>query len=67
MSDAIMRSVQSKVRMRVVLPCVLLAFLSALDRANVSFAALHMNADLGMSPSVYGLGAGIFFIGYLAF
>lgn len=67
MSDAIMRSVQSKVRARVVLPCVMLAFLSALDRANVSFAALHMNADLGMSPSVYGLGAGIFFIGYLAF
>ncbi len=34
---------------------------------NVGFAALHMNEDLGFSPSVYGFGAGIFFLGYIAF
>jgi ACS family tartrate transporter-like MFS transporter len=38
-----------------------------LDRVNVGFAALHMNADLGFSPSVYGAGAGIFFVGYILF
>jgi D-galactonate transporter len=35
-----------------------------LDRVNVSFAALTMNADLGFTPLVYAWGAGIFFIGY---
>lgn len=37
------------------------------DRTNVSFAALQMNRDLGFSNSVYGLGAGIFFLGYALF
>lgn len=37
-----------------------------LDRVNVGFAKLQMLRDLGMSQTVYGLGAGIFFIGYLA-
>jgi MFS transporter, ACS family, tartrate transporter len=36
-----------------------------LDRINVGFAALQMQAQLGLSDRVYGLGAGIFFIGYL--
>jgi ACS family tartrate transporter-like MFS transporter len=38
-----------------------------LDRVNVGFAALAMNQDLGFSPSIFGAGAGIFFIGYLLF
>lgn len=37
-----------------------------LDRVNVGFAKLQMLGDLGMSETVYGLGAGTFFIGYLA-
>lgn len=39
--------------------------LAQIDRVNVSFAALHMNAALGFSEAVYGLGAGLFFLGYL--
>lgn len=35
-----------------------------IDRVNVSFAALQMNRDLHFSASVYGLGAGLFFLGY---
>jgi len=35
-----------------------------LDRVNVGFAALSMNRDIGLSPEIYGFGAGIFFIGY---
>lgn len=38
-----------------------------LDRANVGIAALQMNRDLGFSAGAYGLGAGIFFIGYAIF
>jgi ACS family tartrate transporter-like MFS transporter len=38
-----------------------------LDRVNVGFAALQMNEDLGFSDTVYGIGAGIFFIGYFVF
>jgi len=38
-----------------------------LDRVNVSFAALHMNRDLGFSSAAYGLGAGTFFLGYCLF
>ena len=38
-----------------------------LDRTNVGIAALQMNRDLGFSASAYGLGAGIFFVGYALF
>jgi len=41
-------------------------FLNCLDRSNVSFAQLKMGADLGLSLAAYGLGAGLFFIGYAA-
>ncbi len=44
-----------------------LYFFAFLDRVNVGFAALTMNVDLGLSSAVFGLGAGIFFIGYVAF
>jgi ACS family tartrate transporter-like MFS transporter len=42
-------------------------FVAFLDRVNVGFAALQMNADIGLSSVAYGLGAGIFFIGYTLF
>lgn len=45
----------------------LLYIVSFLDRVNISFAKLTMNADLGFGDSVYALGAGIFFIGYFLF
>jgi ACS family tartrate transporter-like MFS transporter len=45
----------------------LLYFAAFIDRVNVGFAAAQMNRDLGFSPYVYGLGAGIFFIGYSLF
>src|SRR6266540_1681990 len=38
-----------------------------LDRVNVGFAALEMNADLGFSSTVFGFGSGIFFLGYCLF
>jgi ACS family tartrate transporter-like MFS transporter len=46
------------------LPFLCLCYgVSFLDRINVGFAALAMNADLGFTASVFGLGAGIFFVG----
>ena len=56
-----------KVRRRL-LPILMLCYFGAfIDRVNVGFAALSMNADLGFGPLVYGWGAGIFFIGYFLF
>ena len=50
------------------LPLVVVAYLVAyIDRTNVAFAALTMNKDLGITPYLYGLGAGIFFLGYALF
>jgi ACS family tartrate transporter-like MFS transporter len=43
-----------------------IALISHIDRSNISFAALEMNADLGISSTLFGLAAGIFFIGYAA-
>lgn len=54
--------------MRRLLPlAMLLFFFSLLDRTNISFAALEMNKDLGLSPSQYGTAASIFFVGYVLF
>ena len=41
-----------------------LYFIAYLDRVNVSFAALEMTRELGMSHEAFGFGAGIFFLGY---
>ena len=50
------------------IPFLCLCFLAAfLDRVNVGFAALQMQADLAFSDTVYSFGAGIFFIGYFLF
>jgi ACS family tartrate transporter-like MFS transporter len=51
-----------------ILPLILLAYLCAyMDRVNVSFAATQMNVDLGFSATIYGLGGGMFFLGYALF
>jgi sugar phosphate permease len=50
------------------LPFLLLGYTFAyLDRVNIGFAKLQMQSDLGFSDAVYGLGAGIFFLGYVMF
>ncbi len=50
------------------LPFLMLLYLIAyIDRANISVAALQMNADLGLSAKMYGLGAGLFYVTYILF
>ncbi len=51
-----------------IIPFLFLAFIVAyIDRVNVSFAKLEMLADLSLSETVYGAGAGVFFLGYFIF
>jgi ACS family tartrate transporter-like MFS transporter len=58
-------AISRKVMWRLALPTILFMLMSALDRVNISFAALQMNSELGFSPSQYGFGAGILFLGFL--
>jgi len=61
---AIGRSAQRKAGLRL-LPVIGIGYgLAYMDRINISFASLQMNRDLHFSASVYGFGAGLFFIGY---
>jgi ACS family tartrate transporter-like MFS transporter len=60
-------AIVGKIRLRIVLPFVALLVVSSLDRANLSFAALQMNAELGLSHAAYGAAVSAFFVGYLLF
>ncbi|MBV9905579.1 MAG: MFS transporter, partial [Alphaproteobacteria bacterium] len=60
-------SVFAKATWRLVPFMVVLYVVAYLDRVNVGFAKLTMDADLGLSDAAYGLGAGIFFFGYFLF
>ncbi|WP_424631978.1 MFS transporter [Bradyrhizobium sp. SYSU BS000235] len=66
-SDSISSDTIKRVYVRI-MPFLILCYIVAfLDRVNLGFAALHMNTDLGFTPYVYGLGAGIFSLGYFVF
>lgn len=48
-----------------IIPFLIILFVMAfLDRTNIGFAALHMNDAIGITQTIFGLGAGIFFLGY---
>jgi MFS transporter, ACS family, tartrate transporter len=57
------RATLAKITLRLIPFMFVLYIVAFLDRVNVGFAALQMNEDLGISDTVYGIGAGIFFIG----
>jgi MFS transporter, ACS family, tartrate transporter len=57
----------SRIAWRLIPFLFLLYILAFLDRANVGYAKLEFQADLGISNAAYGFGAGIFFIGYFLF
>jgi ACS family tartrate transporter-like MFS transporter len=57
----------AKVSKRLVPFLIICYFVAYLDRVNVSFAALTMNQDLGLSQTAFGFGAGIFFVAYFIF
>jgi MFS transporter, ACS family, tartrate transporter len=61
------KAIMRKIFLRLIPLLITLYIISYIDRVNVGFAALTMNKDIGLSPAVYGWGAGIFFIGYCLF
>jgi MFS transporter, ACS family, tartrate transporter len=66
-ADAVLQSAVHKAAVRFV-PLLTIAYLfNYLDRTSLGFAALTMNKQLGLSPSQFGLAAGIFFLGYSVF
>jgi len=65
--DTLEQRTMARVSVRLVPFLIVCYFVAYLDRVNVSFAALTMNKDLGLSSSAYGLGAGIFFLAYGVF
>ncbi|AJK50939.1 MFS transporter [Burkholderia plantarii] len=67
MTTDIESRVTRKLMWRIIPFVMLLYFVSFLDRVNVGFAALTMNASLGLTPTAFGLGGGLFFIGYFLF
>jgi MFS transporter, ACS family, tartrate transporter len=60
-------SLYRRISLRVAPPLILLYFIAFLDRINISFASLTMNRDLGIGNDLFGLAAGVFFLGYLLF
>ncbi|MGY3104701.1 MULTISPECIES: D-galactonate transporter [unclassified Bradyrhizobium] len=67
MASEIQTRVLRKITWRIVPFIMLLYFVAFIDRVNIGFASLTMNKDIGLSPTVYGFGAGIFFWGYFLF
>ncbi|MBR0695792.1 MFS transporter [Bradyrhizobium lablabi] len=65
--DTVEKRAIAKIMRRLIPFLILCYFVAYLDRVNVGFAKLHMNASLGLSEAAYGLGAGLFFIGYFFF
>ena len=66
MADAVEARTLNKVA-RFIPFLVLCYFVAYLDRVNVGFAKLTMDADLGLSETAYGFGAGVFFLAYFLF
>ncbi len=56
-----------RIALRLIPLLMLLYFVAFLDRVNISFAALTMNRDIGISASLFGVAAGMFFFGYFLF
>jgi MFS transporter, ACS family, tartrate transporter len=67
MAELLDASASRKVNRRLLPMAMVLFFTSLLDRTNISFAALEMNTDLGLSLDQYGVAASIFYVGYVLF
>ena len=61
------RRVFAKIAWRVMPLLIVSYILNYLDRTNISFAALTMNEAVGLTPTQFGIGAGVFFLGYCLF
>ncbi|KAK9810791.1 hypothetical protein WJX73_008011 [Symbiochloris irregularis] len=64
-SDGMDAAISSKAHRFLLWKFVLLAVLCYIDRTSLAFAAIELQADLHFSSAIYGLGASLFFIGYI--
>ena len=62
--EALEKATIRRVTLRLMPFLMVCYFFALLDRVNVGFAALQMNKDLGLSPTVFGFGASLFFVSY---
>jgi ACS family tartrate transporter-like MFS transporter len=67
LSAAEQRATLTRVTRRIIPFAFLCYVIAYIDRVNIGFAAAELQADLGLSDTVYGLGAGLFFLGYCLF
>jgi D-galactonate transporter len=65
--DGWQKRVYRKISWRLFPVIIVCYFVAFLDRTNIGIAKLQMDNDLGLSDAAYGLGAGLFFIGYVVF
>jgi MFS transporter, ACS family, tartrate transporter len=61
------RALDRKIWWRIIPFAIILYMISILDRVNIGYAALTMNADLGIDPYLFGIISGIFFVSYIIF
>ncbi|MGA3399717.1 MAG: MFS transporter [Acetobacteraceae bacterium] len=66
-ASAVEQATMRRVARRVIPLLIACYFVAYLDRVNVGFAGLSMNRDLHLSASVFGFGAGVFFVSYFLF
>jgi sugar phosphate permease len=66
-ASAVAASAKRKAYLNIVLPLFFASVIAYLDRVNIGYAALTMNEDLGLTATMFGMGAGIFFAGYILF
>ncbi len=64
---AALARITSRITWRILPFLMLCYFIAFVDRVNAGFAALQMNHDVGLSPSAFGLGGGLFYISYVIF
>ncbi|KAA6460248.1 MFS transporter [Acidobacteria bacterium AB60] len=67
MTGTVHNPLHGKIIRRIVPYLMLIYMVAFLDRVNISFAALTMNRDLGISETIYGFAAGVFFLSYCLF
>jgi len=65
--SAIEGSLKRRKYINIIVPLFLASVIAYLDRVNVAYAALTMNKDMGFTAQIFGMGAGIFFLGYILF
>lgn len=63
----LLRSAERKALWHTMPFIIMMTFINYIDRTNLSFASLTMGRDLGLTAEQYGLGSGMFFIGYALF